>query len=109
MALQAAVSYAADEGEALRAARLRWPVAAVDLTKNQDLATPAEFDRATADVVPEDLRDKLRVSSDVGRHIEWIRGDLALGFDEVYLHNVGPDPRAFLDVFAERVLPACRD
>jgi len=109
MALQAAVSYAADEGEALRAARLRWPVAAVDLAKNQDLATPAEFDRATADVAPEDLRDKLRVSSDVDRHIEWIRGDFALGFDEVYLHHVGPDPRAFLDVFAQRVLPACRD
>jgi coenzyme F420-dependent glucose-6-phosphate dehydrogenase len=107
MALQAAISFAAEEDQALRAARRHWPVAAVDLTKNQDLASPAEFDRETADVRPEDLRKKLRISADVDRHIEWIRRDVALGFDEVYLHHVGPDPRVFLEVFAGRVLPVC--
>jgi coenzyme F420-dependent glucose-6-phosphate dehydrogenase len=105
MALQAAISFAADEDQALEAARLHWPVATVDLTKNQELASPGDFDRETAGVSPEDLRRKLRVSADVERHIEWIRGDLALGFDEVYLHHVGPAPGAFLEAFAERVLP----
>lgn len=106
MALQAAVSFADDEDQALRAARDHWPVAVVDLTRNQDLATPAEFDRETAGATLEDLRKTLRISADINRHIEWIRADAELGFDEVYLHHVGPDPRRFLEIFADRVLPA---
>lgn len=106
MALQAAISFAADEDQALRAAHRRWPIAAVDLRKNQDLASPRDFDRETAGLRPEDLKGKLRISADVGRHVEWLMGDADLGFDEVYLHHVGPDPRAFLETFAARVLPA---
>ena len=48
MALQAAISFADDEAEALAAAHRHWPIATVDLTKNQDLATPGDFDRETA-------------------------------------------------------------
>ena len=106
MALQAAVSYAEDEEEALREARRRWPVAAVGLDENQDARTPRDFDRLTRDLEPAELKDKLRVSSDLGRHIEWLRGDAELGFDEVYLHHVGPDPDHFLKAFAQGVLPA---
>lgn len=105
MALQAAVSFAADENEALAAAHRNWPVATVDLTKNQDLANPWDFDRATTDTRPEDLTGKLRISADLGRHAEWIRRDAEPGFGEVYLHHVGPDPRAFLDAFGDNVLP----
>ncbi len=107
MALQAAISFADDEEQALLAARRHWPIAMVDLSKNQDLASPGDFDRETAGVTPGDLAKKLRISADVDRHIEWIQADLAVGFDEVYLHHVGPAPRDFIDVFAERVLPAC--
>src|SRR4051794_6606110 len=105
MALQAAISFAADEDEALRAAHRHWPIATVDLTKNQDLATPGDFDRETARTGPGDLRDKMRISADLGRHIEWLCRDAELGFDEVYLHHVGPDPREFIEEFAGRVLP----
>jgi probable non-F420 flavinoid oxidoreductase len=108
MALQAAISFADDEDRAVRAALERWPVATVDLTENQDLATPAEFDRETAGATPEDVKRKLRISADLDRHIEWLKADAALGFEEIYLHHVGPDPRAFLQAFAARVLPACR-
>ena len=106
MALQVAISYAADEAEALAAAHRHWPIAMVDLAKNQDLAMPGDFDRETAGTRPEDLKDKLRISSDLGRHLDWLRSDAELGFDEVYLHHVGPDHRAFLDAFAG--VGACR-
>ena len=52
-----------------------------------------------------DVLSKLRISADLGRHIEWLRQDIELGFDAIYLHPVGPDPRAFLETFGERVLP----
>ncbi|WP_435015471.1 TIGR03885 family FMN-dependent LLM class oxidoreductase [Tundrisphaera sp. TA3] len=105
MALQVALSYAPDEAEALAAAHRHWPIALVDLAKNQDLAMPADFDRETAGTRPEELKDKLRISSDLGQHLDWLRTDAELGFDEVYLHHVGPDPRRFIDAFAERILP----
>lgn len=106
MALQAALSYAEDERTALAEARRRWPMITVTLEQNQDVATPEEFDRLTRDVEPGEIRDKLRVSADIDRHVEWLRGDEELGFDHVYLHHVGPDPDGFLRTFARRVLPA---
>ncbi|QEH39123.1 F420-dependent glucose-6-phosphate dehydrogenase [Aquisphaera giovannonii] len=108
MALQAAVSYAEDESQALSEALRRWPVATVDLAKNQDLAAPADFDRETAGATVDDIRDKLRISADLDRHVEWLKGDIEAGFDEIYLHHVGPAPDAFLQAFSERVLPRCR-
>jgi coenzyme F420-dependent glucose-6-phosphate dehydrogenase len=109
MFLQAALSYAPDEQQALRAAREHWSVAAVDLPKLEELATPHAFDAETAGVRPEDLKGKLRISADLGRHIAWLRGDIELGFRGIYLHPIGPDPRAFIEVFGERVLPALAD
>ena len=55
-----------------------------------------------------DIAGTLSVSipSDLGRHVEWLRRDAELGFDEVYLHHVGPDPDGFLRAFARGVLPA---
>ncbi len=108
MAIQAALSFAAHDGEALAGAHRRWPIATVDLTKNQDLETPADFDREVAGNRPEELKDKLRISSDPSRHLDWLRADAELGFDEAYLHHVGPDQGAFLDAFAWRVLPELR-
>jgi coenzyme F420-dependent glucose-6-phosphate dehydrogenase len=105
MFLQAALSFAADEEQALQAAHEHWPVAAVDLPKLEELATPHEFDAATAGVGPDDLKG-MRISADLGRHIEWLRRDIELGFSAIYLHPIGPDPRAFIEVFGEQVLPA---
>jgi hypothetical protein len=45
------------------------------------------------------------VSSDLARHAEWLRELAALGFDELYLHHVGQEQSAFIDAFAEHVLP----
>jgi coenzyme F420-dependent glucose-6-phosphate dehydrogenase len=106
MVLQAALSFADDEEHALRAARDRWPVAALDLSTLADTASPRALDAKTRGVRPEDLRDKLRVSADPEQQIEWLRGDAALGFEAIYLHRVGPAPRAFIEAFARRVLPA---
>ena len=39
-----------------------------------------------------DLKDKLRVSSDLGRHAEWIRRDLELGFERVFLYTISGNP-----------------
>ena len=45
------------------------------------------------------------VSSDLGRHAEWISELAALGFDAIYLHHVGQEQRSFIEAFGEHVLP----
>ncbi len=69
------------------------------------LRTPEEFDQAAAFVRPEDMAGPVRISSDLARHLEWLRGDAALGFDHIYLHNVGRNQTEWIEVFGRDVLP----
>jgi coenzyme F420-dependent glucose-6-phosphate dehydrogenase len=106
--LQVAQSWARDEDEAVRAAHREWRQAGLASHQLADLRTPEEFNRACAGVTAEDVRNKLRVSSSVDRHVEWLASDLELGFEAVYLHNVGRNQDEFFDTFATHVLPALR-
>lgn len=109
MFLQVALSFAPTEGEALAAAMDQWRHAGLPSGSLAELATPDEFDAAAARVGPEQLRRSVRVSTDVRRHIEWLKADRALGFERIYLHNVARDHQEwFIDVFGEEVLPEFR-
>ncbi|MFG3684982.1 TIGR03885 family FMN-dependent LLM class oxidoreductase [Micromonospora sp. NPDC047740] len=103
--LQVHLSWAADEATALRNAHEQWRTAILGSDLGWDLATPAEFAQATAYVRPEDMRAHVLVSSEPGTHANWLRAYADLGVDEIYLHQVGLDQDAFLDVFSARVLP----
>jgi alkanesulfonate monooxygenase SsuD/methylene tetrahydromethanopterin reductase-like flavin-dependent oxidoreductase (luciferase family) len=109
MFLQAAVGYDPDEERAWHAACKRWPQAILDQGQLQGVETPEEFASLTAGVTRADLEGRLRVSSDLGRHSAWIQGDISLGFETIFLHNIGGSPEVFLDVFGTSVLPACRN
>ena len=52
------------------------------------------------------MRESVWVSSDLDWHAERIAELAELGFDEIQLHQVGRNQRAFIDAFGERVLPA---
>jgi len=59
-------------------------------------------------VRPEDFEGRLVVSADPDVHRADIQRYLDLGFDRVYLHNVGRNQAEFLEVFGRDVLPALR-
>ncbi len=107
MYLQAMVGYDPDEERAWRAAAENWPVAVLGQDQLQALPTPEAMAAAAGEVTPADLKGRLRVSSDLGRHAAWLRGDLELGFERVFLYTITGNPEPFLDVFAEKVLPVC--
>ncbi len=54
------------------------------------------------------MHDHVRISGDTQRHIEWLRQDIELGFDHIYLHNVNRDQKRFIEDFGQRVLPALK-
>lgn len=106
MFLQAQVSYAASDEAALQGAFDQWRGNVLPSSLLTDLNLPEDFDAAAQYVRPEDLDGHIRISSDLDRHIELLRRDAELGFDEVYIHNVGRNQQEFIRAFGDQVLPA---
>ena len=107
-ALQLHLSWAPTLEEAEAIAHDQWrtnifldPVAA-------DTLTVEAFDAMAEHVPVSAVHTPVRISADLGRHREWVAEYLELGFDDIYLHHVGQDQRAFLEAFGEHVLPALR-
>jgi coenzyme F420-dependent glucose-6-phosphate dehydrogenase len=105
MRLQSAVALDTSEKVLEATVYRRWGVGCLQLGELQDIATPEEFDRRIARHTPEEVCENLRVSTELDEHMNWIRQDLELGFEAVYLHYVGRDIRQFIRVFSEEVLP----
>ena len=105
LAVQVHLSIADDEATALEIAHDQWRTNVFPPPLCWDLETVEQFDTASLHVRPEDVRGTVLVSSEPARHVELIRELAALGFDEVYLHHVGREQRAFIDSFGEHVLP----
>jgi probable non-F420 flavinoid oxidoreductase len=103
--LQSHVSWAATESEAQALAYDQWRYPILPAEVNEYLASPAQFDALGAFVRPEDLAGYVRISADPAQHREWLLEDGAMGFERVYVHNVGPNQRAFIDVYGTDVLP----
>ena len=105
VSLQVHLAYAADEATALATVRQHWPNGALDGSLCWELALPEQFEAATRHLRPDDLRDAVLVATDPGRLAETLAGYAELGVDAVYLHEVGPDQRRFIDVAGGEVLP----
>jgi probable non-F420 flavinoid oxidoreductase len=103
--LQVHLSWAPDDHEALRIAYDQWRTNVFRPPLCWDLETVEQFDIAAQHVRPDDVRDSVLVSADLGRHRAWLHELGELGFEQIHLHHVGQDPRAFIDAFGDRVLP----
>jgi coenzyme F420-dependent glucose-6-phosphate dehydrogenase len=108
MFLQVHLAFAPTDAEARAAAFEQWGQNTLPNSVMAELAHPEQIQAAASHVTPTDLDDAVRISSDPGRHLEWLRGDLALGFEALYLHEVGPEQERFVEVFGREVLPQLR-
>ncbi|WP_341718720.1 TIGR03885 family FMN-dependent LLM class oxidoreductase [Micromonospora sp. FIMYZ51] len=106
--LQVHLSWATDEQSALRQAHEQWRTAILGSDAGWDLALPEDLAEATAYVRAEDMREHVLISSEPARYAQWLHEYAELGVDECYLHHVGRDQDAFLDAFANHILPELR-
>ncbi|HEX8904444.1 MAG TPA: TIGR03885 family FMN-dependent LLM class oxidoreductase [Longimicrobiaceae bacterium] len=107
--LQAQLSFARTDEAALEAAWRQWRAAMFPSPVLAELKLPAHFDAVGERVRREDVAEKMRISADPGRHLEWLLGDAELGFEEINLHCVNrAEQERFIEVFGERVLPELR-
>jgi G6PDH family F420-dependent oxidoreductase len=102
--LQLHLSWAATDAEAVANAVSDWPNGGMRFPK-QDIRSPKDFEQMAQLVRPEDFEGRMLMSADPEAHRREIQKYLDLGFDRIYLHNVGRNQEAWIDVFGREVLP----
>jgi G6PDH family F420-dependent oxidoreductase len=102
--LQLHLSWAPTDEEALANAVTEWPNGGMRFGK-ADIRSPHDFAAMAALVRPEDFKGRMVISSDPDLHRASIQRFVDLGFDRVYLHNVGRNQADWIEVFGRDVLP----
>lgn len=103
--LKMQVSYDTSDGKALEGAFNQWKTNIFQNNMLAELRKPAQFEAAAEFLEPEVMKEHVKISSDVEKHVEWIKEYAKLGFDEIILHNVNRNQEQFIDAFGSKVLP----
>ncbi|SCE91634.1 probable non-F420 flavinoid oxidoreductase [Micromonospora haikouensis] len=106
--LQVHVSWAPEQAEAEAIAYDQWRSNVFAPPICWDLETAEHFDVVSVDVPLAKVTSTVNVSADLGRHVGWLQEYVELGFDQIALHHVGQQQRAFIDTFGAQVLPKLR-
>ena len=106
--LQAKHSWAKSEADALVGAMDQWKTNVFPSPVAADLTMPEHFEELAASVSEEQVRQSVRISSDLSQHADWIRQDMELGCEALYIHNVNRKQPEFIEAFGEKVLPVVR-
>lgn len=102
--LQVHLSWAPTDEEALANAMHEWPNGGMKFPK-ADIRSPFELEQMARLVRPEDFEGRMVISADPDVHRAAIQKYVDLGFDRIYLHNVGRNQREWIETFGEQVLP----
>ena len=102
--LQLHLSWATTDEEAMKNAMVEWPNGGMKFPK-QDIRSPHDFALMAKIVRPEDFEGRMLITSDLDAHRREIQKFIDLGFDRVYLHNVGRNQQEWIEAFGREVLP----
>jgi G6PDH family F420-dependent oxidoreductase len=105
--LQVHLSWADTYDEALHNAMTEWPNGGMSFPK-QDIRSPEDFAAMAKLLRPEDFAGRVLISPDLDEHRAHLQSFLDLGFNKIYVHNVGRNQEAFFQAFGKHVLPALR-
>ena len=102
--LQLHMSWAETDELALAYAMHEWPNGGMKFPK-ADIRSPFDFEQMAKLVRPEDFEGRMVISADPDVHRAEIQKYVDLGFDRIYLHNVGRNQREWIETFGADVLP----
>jgi probable non-F420 flavinoid oxidoreductase len=106
--VQAALAWAPTKAEARDGAWSQWRANVIGGDVLAILRTCADFEAAARFNTADDVARCLPVSHDPLEHAERLQEYVDAGATDIYLFNVAPPQREFIEMFAERVLPAVR-
>ena len=102
--LQLHLSWADTDEQALTNAMTEWPNGGMKFPK-ADIRSPLDFEQVAKLVRAEDFEGRMVISADPDEHRAYIQRFVDLGFDRVYLHNVGRNQKEWIETFGRDVLP----
>ena len=102
--LQLHMSWAETDEQALSNAVTEWPNGGMQFPK-ADIRSPLDFAQMAKLVRPSDFEGRMVISADPDEHRAYIQKFVDLGFDRVYLHNVGRNQTEWIETFGRDVLP----
>jgi coenzyme F420-dependent glucose-6-phosphate dehydrogenase len=102
--LQLHLSWAETDEQALHNAMTEWPNGGMKFPK-QDIRSPKDFEQMAKLVRPEDFEGRMLISSDLEAHRREIQKFVDMGFERIYLHNVGRNQTEWIEAFGREVLP----
>lgn len=102
--LQVKVSYAPTLEAATEAAVRDWPNGGMAFPK-ADIREPEDFEAMAKLVRPENYRNRVLITPDPDEHVAYLQHFIDLGFDEIYVHNVGREQAPFIDIYGKQVIP----
>jgi G6PDH family F420-dependent oxidoreductase len=105
--MQIHVSWAESREEATENAVREWPNGGMNFPK-ADIRNPEDFAAMAQLVRPENYKNRVLISPDLDEHLAHLQHFVDLGFDEIYVHNVGRNQEAFIKAYGERVIPRLR-
>jgi len=105
MYLQALHGYGADHTQIQKETWENWRTNIFGSEIQADLKSPLHFEAVGKFTKPEDMSKTFRISTNLDDHIRWLREDIELGFERIFLHNAADDQREFIKVFGQEVLP----
>lgn len=102
---QVKICWAKSDSEALDTLYKYWPTVVIPGALHSDLPTPAHFEQAVQLVKKEDIAGVVPLGPDAKRHLDEIQKMIDAGFNQVYIHQVGPDQEGFFNFFQQEILP----
>jgi G6PDH family F420-dependent oxidoreductase len=105
---QVTVCYGTNAERAKQTAFEVWPTAALKGELTPELPLPRHFEQAVANVTPDDIAKIIVCGPDVEAHVKAVQEYVDAGFDEVYVHQIGPEQDAFFEFYSREVLPAVK-
>ena len=102
--LQLHLSWAETDEKAVQNAMTEWPNGGMPYPK-QDVRSPQDFEQMARFVRAEDFKGRMIMTSDLETHRCEIQQFLDMGFDRIYLHNVGRNQVEWIEAFGREVLP----
>jgi G6PDH family F420-dependent oxidoreductase len=105
---QLTVCWAADESAGRKIAHEWWANAAVPGELGQELPLPRHFEQAVGLVREEDIAEQVICGPDPERHRQAIQKFVTAGYEQVYIHQVGPDQAGFFEFYKREILPNFR-
>jgi G6PDH family F420-dependent oxidoreductase len=102
------VCWAPTEEEGRKIAHKQWANTGIKGQLNVELATPALIEQAASMVTEEQVAKKVICGPDPEKHLREIQRFAKMGFDHIYIHQIGPQPEEFFQFYEKKILPELR-